>query len=190
MGFTGPTGIIGATGEMGFTGPTGEMGFTGPTGETGATGVIGPTGPIALIGAAEYINTLQVANSSIPPGTAFTFDTLVYNNTLGSIVPSSGAGGTVFTLLSGVYMIDYEMSLESAGSIAIYTGPSDVTLSQDPNTIAGSTTATTWIHGRSVIMVETMTVMAISSVVGTAAVVTAGTAAGVYMVRISFLKLA
>ena len=82
------------------------------------------------------------------------------------------------------------MSLTSAGSVAIYKGPAAGSLAVDNDTIAGSTTATTWIHGRSVEEVSTTLVVAISSVVGTAAVTTAGTAAGFYMVRITFLKVA
>jgi hypothetical protein len=42
------------------------------------------------------------------------------------------------------------MSLASAGSVAIYTGANSASLSIDTNTISGSTTATTWIHGRAI----------------------------------------
>lgn len=81
-------------------------------------------------------------------------------------------------------------SLTSAGSIAIYTGSSVSTLAIDNNTIAGSSTATTWIHGRAIIVVPTTLVAAISSVVGTAAVTTAGTAAGFFIVRLTILRIA
>jgi hypothetical protein len=101
-----------------------------------------------------------------------------------------GAGGTVFTLSDGVYVIDYEMSLGSAGSVALYTGPNSGALAVDNATVSGSTTATTWIHGRVVQNVPTTLVIAVSSVVGTAAVVTAGTAAGLYMIRLTLLKIA
>jgi cytochrome c oxidase assembly factor CtaG len=80
------------------------------------------------------------------------------------------------------------MSLASAGSVAIYTGPTAASLSIDTNTISGSTTATTWIHGRAIEYVSTSLVIAISSVVGTADVTTAGTASA-YMIRLSILKL-
>ena len=80
------------------------------------------------------------------------------------------------------------MSLSSAGSIAIYTGPNSSSLSIDTNTISGSTTATTWIHGRSIEYVDTSLVIAISSVVGTAAVSTSGTDSS-YMIRLTILKI-
>jgi hypothetical protein len=81
------------------------------------------------------------------------------------------------------------MSLASAGSVAIYTGANAASLSIDTNTIAGSTTATTWIHGRAIEYVSTSLVVAISSVVGTADVTTAGTSSS-YMVRLIILKIA
>jgi hypothetical protein len=104
------------------------------------------------------------------------------------IIPSAGSGGTVFTLGPGTYIIDYEMSLSSAGSIAIYSGLNAALLSVDTNTISGSSTATTWIHGRAIKIVPVSMVIAISSVVGTAAVTTAGTDS-LYMVRLTILKV-
>ncbi len=168
-------------------GPQGPTGATGAAGATGATGAAGGT-----LGAAEFIRIIQSPNNSVPPGTAFTIDTQVFNNTGGAIVAAAGAGGTVYTLTAGTYVIDYEMSLGSAGSVAIYTGATAGSLAIDNNTIAGSTTATTWIHGRAIEVVPTATtlVFAISSVVGTAAVVTAGTAAGFFMIRLTILKIA
>jgi hypothetical protein len=81
------------------------------------------------------------------------------------------------------------MSLASAGSVAIYSGPNASSLAIDTNTVSGSTTATTWIHGRSIITVLTSLVIAISSVVGTAAVTTTGNDTS-YMIRLTILKLA
>jgi len=173
-------------GPVGLTGPAG---LTGPTGPTGPTGLTGPTGPTGVIGYAEYNHTIQSPNNSVPPGTAFTIDTQVYNSIPLVISQSLAAGGSVFSLGPGVFVIDYEMSLEAAGSVAIYSGPTAALLSIDTNTISGSTTATTWIHGRSVQNVPTALVFAISSVVGTAAVTTAGSAAP-YMIRLTILKIA
>ena len=141
------------------------------------------------MGVAEFIYTTQSPNDSVPPGTAFTISTVVFNNIATSVVPSAGAGGTVFTLSPGLYVLDYELSLGSAGSIALYKGATAGSLVIDTNTIAGSTTATSWIHGRAVENVATTTVFALSSVVGTAAVVTAGTATGEYVVRLTVLQL-
>jgi hypothetical protein len=168
--------------------------MTGPQGIPGLQGSVGPTGPqgatgTITVGVAEYVYTTQSPNDSVPPGTAFTISTEVINTVPLDIVSSSGAGGTVFTLSSGVYIIDYECSLTSAGSIGIYTGPSSGSLSLDPNTVSGSSTATTWIHGRCIETVLTTLVVAVSPVVGTAAVTTAGNDAGNYMIRITFLKV-
>ena len=169
--------------------------MTGPRGETedrSQTGPTGPTGPSvtgSVIGYAEYIHTTQTPNNSVSPGTAFTIDTEVVNSIPSTIVASSGAGGTVFTLGQGAYIIDYEMSLSTAGSVAIYTGPTASSLRIDTNTITGSTTATTWLHGHSIEIVSRSLVIAISSVVGTSAVTTAGNSTS-YMIRIVILKLA
>jgi collagen type VII alpha len=194
-GATGPTGASGATGSTGSTGPTGA---TGAIGTTGATGATGPTGASGLLGAAEFIQTVQAPNNSVPPytggaPTAFSFDTQVFNNIPTDVVASTIAGpgqGTAFTLTAGTYVFDYEMSLGAAGSVGIYTGATTTTLALDTNTVAGSTTATTWIHGRAFVDVSTTLVAAISSVVGTAAVVTAGTDAGSFMIRLTILKIA
>ncbi len=144
-----------------------------------------------MVGAAEFIRTIESSNNSVPPGTAFTIDTEVYNDISGSITAATGDGGTVFILsATGTYVADYEMSLGAAGSVAIYKGSTAGSLSIDNNTIAGSTTATTCIHGRAFVVANTIpTVFSISSVVGTAAVVTAGTAAGFFMIRLTILKI-
>ena len=125
----------------------------------------------------------------MPPGTAFTIDTQVFNNIPTEIVASAGSGGTVFTLTAGTYVIDYEMSLGSAGSVGIYSGPNSGSLALDTNTVSGSSTATTWIHGRAIIVVVDSLTFGISSVVGTASVVTAGTDAGSFMIRLTILKV-
>jgi collagen triple helix repeat protein len=195
-GSTGATGFTGSTGSTGTTGSTGSTGSTGPTGSTGSIGVTGSTGSTGaasgILGYAEFIRTIQSPNNSVPPGTAFTIDTTVANSIPSMITASAGAGGTVFTLAIGTYVVDYEMSLSSAGSVGIYTGATSGSLALDTNTVAGSTTATTWIHGRALVIVPTSTpvVFAISSIVGTAAVVTAGTDAGSYMIRCTILKIA
>jgi hypothetical protein len=192
VGATGPTGIVGATGPTGIVGSTGPTGIVGSTGPTGIVGATGPTGSIGLsgvIGYAEYIRTVQSPNNSVSPGTAFTIDSPVYNSVPSSIVASPGAGGTVFTLSQGAYIIDYQTSLSSAGSLAIYTGPTSGSLAIDNNTISGSSTGTTWIHGRAIEFVSTSLVIAISSVVGTAAVATSGTSS-LFIIRLTIIKIA
>lgn len=167
------------------------VGPSGPVGSIGPNGIQGIPGPAGTVGFAQYVRQIQSPNDSVAPGTAFTIDTEVMNSIPSNIVASAGAGGTVFTLTTGTYVLDYEMSLGDAGSVAIYTGASAGSLAVDNNTISGSTTATTWIHGRAGVVVSGASlVVAISSVVGTAAVVTAGTAAGFFMIRLSILKVA
>jgi hypothetical protein len=142
-----------------------------------------------VIGYAEYIHTTQSPNDSVPPGTAFTIDTQVYNSIPALIVATPGSGGTVFILSPGVYVLDYETSLTAAGSLAIYSGPAANALTIDTYTISGSTTGTTWIHGRAVEEVLATQFFAVSSVVGSANVTTAGTATP-YMIRLTILKIA
>lgn len=90
----------------------------------------------------------------------------------------------------GTYVLDHEMSVGAAGSVGIYKGPVPVALSPDTTSIAGASTATTWIHGRTLIAVGgSPVVFEVSPVVGTAFVATAGTAAGVYMIRLTILKI-
>ena len=102
---------------------------------------------------------------------------------------SPGAGGTVFTLSNGTYIIDYETSLSAAGSLGIYTGPTASALTIDTNTISGSFRSNTWIHGRAIQTVSSSLVIAISSVDGDAEVATAGNSTS-YMIRIVILKIA
>lgn len=142
-------------------------------------------------GAAQFVRSIQVPNNSVAPGSAFTIDTQVVNSVPSSIVASAGAGGTVFTLgASGTYVLDYEMSLGGAGSVGVYTGPNAGALVLDTNSIAGSSTATTWIHGRTLVaMGASPVVVAISPVVGTASLTTAGNAFGNYMIRLTVQKI-
>jgi hypothetical protein len=85
--------------------------------------------------------------------------------------------------------MDYEMSLASAASVGIYSGPTSDSMTLDTNTVSGSSTGTTWIHGRAIVVVVSSQVFEISSVVGTASVVTAGTDAGSFMIRLTILKV-
>ena len=142
-------------------------------------------------GAAQFVGTVQGPNDSIPPGMAFTIDNQVFNSIPAAIVAAAGNGGTVFTLgATGTYALDYEMSLAAAGSVGIYRGPAAPALSVDSASIAGAATAATWIHGRTLIVVgDSPVVFAVSPVVGTASVISAGTAVGSYLIRLTVLKI-
>jgi hypothetical protein len=87
-------------------------------------------------------------------------------------------------------MVDFENGNTAACSIAIYQGSSNVLLTINSNTITGSSTGTTWVHGRAIVRsTTTRNWIMISPVVGTLAIPTAGTAAGQYIARITFIKL-
>ena len=141
-----------------------------------------------MIGYAEYIYNVQFPNSRIPPGTAFRIDAEIYNSVPAFIVASNGAGGTIFTLGPGAYIIDCEMSLPSATSIAIYSGPDSKSLSMDTNTISGSSSRTSWIHGRAVEHVSTSFVIAISSIAKPSHILN-DIPKHSYMIRLTILKV-
>jgi Cys-rich repeat protein len=171
-------------------GPVGPPGLNGTNGTNGTNGAPGPAG--GVLGSAAYVRTIQSPNNSVPPGTAFTVDTQIFNSTAGAVTVGTGAGGTVWNLNTvGTYIFDYELSLGSAGSVALYKGPSSGSLAIDNTTVAGSATATSWIHGRgTVVVASTPIVVALSSATGTAAVVAAGNAAGLYVVRMTIVRVA
>ena len=142
---------------------------------------------------AEFVQHAQLENVSVAPGSA-----VQYNGDQGPVVDTIGIGlaagpggqGTAFQLPPGTYLVDWENSNGSAWSLAIYKGATPTAMAIDTNTIAGASTATTWIHGRAYVVstLATPWVM-VSPVVGTAAIPTAGTAAGQYIARITFLRL-
>lgn len=171
----------------------GPAGIPGPVGPPGAQGPIGLTGPAGgVLGAAEFVRQTQSPNNSVPPGTAFTVDTQVFNTAGGAVVASAGAGGTTWSLNQvGTYVFTVGLSLGSAGSIALYKGATAGSLAIDNQTIAGSSTATTWISMTAAVVVSSApVVVAVSSAVGTANVVASGTAAGFYTVRVNITRVA
>lgn len=156
-----------------------------------ANGCLQAVPQAASVGYAEFVE--HIAQAPIAPGTAIKYDTAPAPfNTLGiATTTGPGAIGTAFQLPVGVYMVDYENSADAAWSLAIYQGVSNTVLTIDTNTISGASTATTWIHGRAIVQstVGNDWIM-ISPVTGTQAIPTAGTAAGEFIARITFLKLA
>jgi hypothetical protein len=197
---SGPTGPIGATGPTGATGATGSLsGATGPAGATGPTGICctGSFTPSGLLGSAEFIQTAQTnpGNISVAPGFAFDFNIPISNTIPGlskGAGPTNGQGNAFLFTVPGTYVLDYEMSLAGACAIAIYTAATVLLLPSgiDDNTIAGSTTASTWIHGRALVTVTVPTYVMISPVNATPAVQPSwpnGTT--VYMTRLSILQI-
>ncbi len=158
------------------------------------TGCVGdPLVAVAgTVGYAEYVQ--HSAQAPIAPGTAIEF--LTNNpagvfNTLGiTTTTGPGAIGTEFLLPIGTYMIDFETSADAAWSLAIYKSLVTQLEAIDTNTIAGASTATTWIHGRAIINAVAPTYFIISPVTGTQSIPTAGTAAGEFIARLTILKIA
>lgn len=141
-------------------------------------------------GVAVYMRTLQAPNSGKTPGQAFGFDTnATFNDIPLSVQSSSGLNGTVFSLGSGLYEIHFECSLSASGSLALYTGPNISAISPDPTTVTGSLTGSSWVHGISIQNVLSSMVLIMSPYNGSTTVTTAGNAFGIYMVRITFIKL-
>ena len=146
--------------------------------------------------AAEFVQ--QTQQTSIAPANAILYTTDnptgVYD-TIG-LTPTPYVGpsstGTQFLLPVGTYMIDFENSNDAAWSLSIRTSPvvNGPYNTVDENTIAGSTTATTWIHGRAIIVAAAPTWFIISPVTGTQSIPTAGTAAGEFTARLTVLKIA
>lgn len=160
----------------------------------GVTGCLTAVPASSSIGYAEYVQHTQAPNNSVAPGTAImyltdnpagVYDTIGITTTTGP-----GAIGTEFLLPIGTYVIDFENSADAAWSLALYKSVTTQTETIDTNTIAGASTATTWIHGRSILVAAAPTYFIISPVTGTQAIPTAGTAAGEYIARLTILKIA
>lgn len=182
-------------GGRGRTGPQGPSGGAqGAQGAAGTTGAQGASGG-ATSGFAEYVQYTQAPNNSVASGLAL--ELLTDNptgvfNTIGIITAGAPTQGTAFNLPIGFYMVDYETSTSSVGPLVISQGTvAGGPFTADINTKAGSTTATTWIHGRGI--VESSVANGQWIIVGptdsvTAAVVPAG-GAPQYIVRVTFLKI-
>lgn len=203
-GATGPAGAAGIQGLVGPAGPVGATGATGPAGAEGATGATGPAGTPGVTGSlslkyAEFVQNTQGTNNSVAPGKAFEFLTdnptgIVNTIPVGFTATTAPTSqGTVFILPIGVYMIDYETSMSSVGPIALASGPG----TGGPFTAiltskSGSTTATTWVHGRYIIdtSVDGQFIILTGTDSVTAAVAPTPAGGSVFLVRITFLKLA
>jgi hypothetical protein len=193
-GFTGPAGSASLTGATGHTGPTGNSGATGntgPTGNSGATGNTGPTGAFATtLGVAEFVTSTE---QTAAPGTPFLISTQVYNTMPSVISPTAYSTGTIFVLsVTGYYMVDYEVSLDRAAAVILLSDTVFPPINTDPHTIAGSSTATTWIHGRALVFTTTIPYyFGVTSDIGTpATVIAGGNSHGSYMIRLTVLKAA
>lgn len=150
------------------------------------------------LGVAEFINTSGLQNLSVTfPNEFFTIDTTLVNTIFNlSAVTTTGVGtkGTRFTIGSpGTYVVDFGISLTSTTPIGIYTGVNPIgALTLNNNTVVGSATATTWIHGRSIIVVPTTLTLAIGPAIadapGAAAISAAGTT-GPLITHLSIVKV-
>ena len=148
-----------------------------------------------VMGYAEYIQTTLASNASVSIGTPFVINTTaVFNSVPTSIMASSVSvgTGTVFTLNPGTYVIDYELSLDSVGSVAFYTIHSSGPPTPDLSTISGSSTPNTWIHGRFIKEVTVSQIIALcprASLTSTLTVTTPGSFSSFNLIRITILKI-
>lgn len=187
-------------------GKRGKQGYPGPI---GLSGPAGPAGQSSVIGYAEYNSTSNINSTLISVGTPFTIDNQVHNSIPTDIVasyqtvntPPTPSTGSLFTLSSGVYVIDYETSLTTTGTIGIYTGASSASLVLDPNTEAAASigvtfpnnpTIGTWIHGRSIQVINpgSSKVIAVCPSLYPTGVNITGDSTTVYLIRITILKIA
>jgi hypothetical protein len=144
---------------------------------------------------AQFVQTVQGANISVASGLAFDLVTgSLYPtgtfNTAGITFGGAPTQGTYFHLPPGNWMIDFETSMSSVGPIAMSTG----TASTGPYTPyiaskAGSTTATTWVHGRTIysaaqVATAPFVIFGPTDSVAAAVVTTGG--APQYIVRVTF----
>ena len=163
--------------------------YTAGSGISISDNVISNTSPGTTIGYAEFTQLTQGSNASVVPGAGFTFNTTVTDTIGVGLSTVLGGQGTLFLLPVGTYVIDYEMSLSTSAAIALYTGLTSGSLAIDNNTIAGSTTAVTWVHGRAIEKADTPLFFDVSPDSATAAVILAGSSPA-YMVRLTILKIA
>lgn len=151
-----------------------------------------------VLGYAEFVQQTQGTNASIAPGSGVAYltdnPTGVYNTT--TIVAANnvpGGQGTSFLLPVGSWAVDFESSGSSGSgaAFAIYKSATLGTIASgiDNNTVSGSSTSTTWIHGRAIVVVAVPTYIMISPVVATVSIPTAGPATGLYTARINFLQI-
>jgi hypothetical protein len=140
---------------------------------------------------AEYMhNAADSLNTGITPGNPFTIDVPIFVNDKSVVHIISTLGGTVFNLKkTGIYLFDYETSLEDPGAIGLYIGTALDNMTLDQFTVAGSTTALTWIHGRALVQVtDHAKVVAVSPVSGPATVCDAG-GTGLRMIRVTIYRI-
>jgi hypothetical protein len=162
----------------------------------GAAGDLSWTTPSALhvdLSTAEYVQTTQGTNVSVAAGAAISY--LVDNptglvNTIGITTAVGPTQGTAFMLPVGTFIIDWENSNAAAASTAVYQGSTNLLMSILGNSTAGSTTVTSWIHGRHTVIstVGNQWVM-ISPAVGTLVIPAAGNSS-LFVARVGFLQTA
>jgi len=147
---------------------------------------------------AEYVQTIQGTNGSVAPGSAVDYTTAgtvpPIVNTIG-ITTAVGPGGvgTAFHLPPGTYLVDWENSNGATWSLAVYQAATVAALPGGiiVNSVAGATTAGSWIHGRYYLVVTAANPwIMVSPVVGTQSVGDPTTGSSPYYItRATFLQL-
>lgn len=151
--------------------------------------------PAGLQGlAAQFVQYTQSPNNSVASGLAFELltdnPTGVYNTIPGLTTASAPTQGTAILLPIGNYIVDYETSMSSVGPIAISLSPTNATYTVYIPSKSGSTTATTWVHGRSILSITGADkYMIVGPTDSVAAVVVTSGGAPQYIVRLTILQI-
>lgn len=141
---------------------------------------------------AQFVQYTQAPNNSVASGLAFKLTTdnpTGTFNTLGLTTGAAPTQGDWILLPAGNYMIDFETSMSSVGPIAmstsaVSTGPF---VAYTPSK-AGSTTATTWVHGRTLFNAAAPTYIIIGPTDSVTATVVPSGGAPQYIVRVTIVK--
>jgi hypothetical protein len=151
-------------------------------------------GKIGLV--SEYVQSItQVPNNSIAPGQPVNYladAPLGIVNEIGIItstgVPLTPTKGTVFQLPVGKYLIDWENAISADWSLAVWQGATVASMAIRTESIAGSSIAQTWIHGRTFVNTVNGVFVMVSPGFSTAAIPADGDSS-LYMARITFLQV-
>lgn len=135
----GPAGMPGPVGPAGPSGgPAGSEGPTGAQGPVGAIGLLGPQGPAGLQGPPGFGGVLDYAEffalmpgenaASVAVGGRVEFLQNNPSNPVGGISRYFGLSApSTFTLITGTYLISWQVSVEGTGQLQLAAGTNATT---------------------------------------------------------------
>lgn len=186
-------------------GPDGPAGATGPAGPTGATGPAGPQGG-NVANAAIAMFTSTGAQASVAGGVPFFIGTGATGTTILNTQPTvigaftaviNSQSGSIFNITkAGTYQFDYEATWAGAHSFALFWRlvsaglPGGTTVfTEYAGSVAGSATATTWVHGRYIDKITVPTYYYISPVLTDTISLSALPVVATNMIRLTIVQL-